>query len=87
LRKHVRIAGPQLENADYLVSIGAQPEFVSPLDRGLQMATSGMVNWLVRDYHMEPWAAHVLIGFQGEYRVVTVAGTMALLVPKKALQH
>jgi acetamidase/formamidase len=87
LQKQVRIAGPRLENADYLVSIGAQPEFVSPLDRGLQIATSDMVNWLVGDYHLEPWAAHVLVGFQGEYRVVTVAGTIALLVPKKALQH
>ena len=87
LRKQVKIAGPHLESAEYLVSIGAQPEFVSPLDRGLQMATSDMVNWLVQDYHLETWAAHVLVGFQGEYRVVTVAGTMALLIPKKALQQ
>jgi acetamidase/formamidase len=87
LKKQAKIAGPRLESADYLVSIGAQPEFVSPLDRALQLATSDMVNWLAQDYHLEAWAAHVLVGFQGEYRVVTVAGTMALMVPKKALRH
>ena len=27
---------------------------------------------------MEPWAAHLLIGYQGRYDVVTVAGSMAL---------
>ncbi len=87
LRKQAKLAGPRLENADYLVSIGAQPEFASSLNRGLQMATSDMVDWLVRDYQLETWAAHMLVGFQGEYRVVTVAGTMALLMPRKAIQR
>lgn len=87
LRKGMKVTGPRLENSDYLVSIGSQPEFSSSLNRGLQMATSDMVDWLVDQYHLEPWAAHMLIGFQGEYRVVTVAGTMALLIPKKALAN
>jgi len=87
LRKQVKLAGPRLENAEYLVSIGAQPEFSSSLDRGLQMATTDMVNWLVNEYRLEPWAAHMLIGFQGEYRVITVAGSMALLIPRKALAN
>ena len=41
--------------------------------------------WLVSDYKMEPWAAHLLIGYQGTYDVVTVAGTMALKIPKSVL--
>ena len=34
------------------------------------------IDWLVRDYKMEPWAAHMLIGYQGQYDVVTVAGSI-----------
>ena len=49
------------------------------------MATSDMVNWLTSEYKLEPWAAHLLIGYQGEYDVVTVAGSMALKIPKKHL--
>jgi hypothetical protein len=44
-----------------------------------------MVNWLVKDYGVEPWAAHLLIGYQGKYDVVTVAGSMALKIPRKCL--
>ena len=51
----------------------------------LRVATSEMVDWLTRDYKMEPWAAHLLIGYQGQYDVVTVAGSMALRIPKSAL--
>jgi len=47
------------------------------------MATTDMVRWLVTDYKLEPWAAHQLIGAVGKYDVVTVAGSMALKVPKK----
>ena len=85
IRKQMNLRGPRVENADYLISVGAQPEFVSSLNRGLQMATTDMVAWLTREYHLEPWAAHVLIAMQGKYDVVTVAGSMALKVPKAYL--
>ena len=74
-----------VRSADQIVSIGSQPEFASSLDRALQLATSDMVNWLVKDYGVEPWAAHLLIGYQGKYDVVTVAGSMAIKIPKKHL--
>ena len=64
-------------------SVGSQPEFQSSLDRAVQLATTDMVRWLVSDYEMEPWAAHVLIGFIGKYDVVTVQGTVALKIPKR----
>jgi hypothetical protein len=51
----------------------------------LQVATVDMVRWLTTDYHLEPWAAHLLVAFQGKYEVVTVAGTMSLKIPKAAL--
>ncbi len=85
VRKKMESSGPRLENADYIISIGAQPEFVSSLDRALQMATTDMVAWLTKEYKVEPWAAHLLIAMQGQYDVVTVAGTMGLRVPKKYL--
>ena len=56
-----------------------------PRRHALQVATTDMVRWLTADYSLEPWAAHQLIGAVGKYDVVTVAGTMALKVPKKYL--
>lgn len=87
VRKNAQVTGPRLETADYLISVGSQPEFVSSLDRALQLATTDMVRWLVADYQLEPWAAHQLIGAVGKYDVVTVAGSMALKIPKKYLNH
>ena len=63
----------------------APAEFVSALNHTLQIATSDMVNWLVKDYGMEPWAAHLLIGYQGKYDVITVAGSVGLRIPRKLL--
>lgn len=85
LRKGAKLTGPRVETAAEIISIGSQPEFASALDNGLKMATSDMADWLARDYGMEPWAAHLLIGYQGRYDVVTVAGSMALCLPKDRL--
>ena len=85
VRKRAAPAGPRVELADELISIGSQPEFASALDNGLKMATSDMVAWLTGEYGLEPWAAHLLIGYQGKYDVATVAGSMALRVPRNAL--
>ena len=85
LKKGAAPAGPRVETTDELISIGSQPEFASALDNGLKMATSDMVKWLTKDYGLEPWSAHLFIGYQGKYDVVTVAGSMALRVPKSAL--
>ena len=78
LRKKAGVGLPRLETAEWIVSIGSQPEFASPLDRALQMATSDMVGWLARDFGMEPWAAHLLVGMKGQYDVVTVGGSVGL---------
>lgn len=85
LRKGAGLANPRLETADSIVSIGSQPEFASPLDRALQLATSDMADWLSKDYGMEPWAAHLLIGMEGRYDVITVAGSVGLRLPRAAL--
>jgi acetamidase/formamidase len=83
--KNAKLDGPRIDNAESIISIGAQPEFVSSLDRGLAMATTDMVRWLSTEYKLEPWAAHLLVAFQGQYDVVTVSGSMALRIPKKYL--
>jgi acetamidase/formamidase len=85
LLKKAKLTGPRVETAEYLISVGAQPEFQSSLDRALQLATTDMVQWLAEDFQMEPWAAHTLVGAVGQYDVVTVQGTMALRVPKRYL--
>jgi len=85
VRKKMMLTGPRVETASHIISIGSQPEFSSSLDRGLQMATSDMANWLTTEYKLEPFAAHLLIGYQGQYDVVTVAGSMALKIPKNRL--
>lgn len=85
VRKRAGLSNPRLENAEYIISIGSQPEFASPLDRALQIATSDMANWLAGEYKMEPWAAHLLIGYQGKYDVITVAGSVGLRIARKFL--
>jgi acetamidase/formamidase len=85
VKKKANLTGPRLETDELIVSIGSQPEFASALDNGLKMATSDMVEWLTKDYGLEPWAAHLLIGYQGRYDVVTVAGSVALRLPKNRL--
>ena len=85
VRKKANLTGPRAETSEHIISIGSQPEFVSASNRGLQLATSDMASWLASDYKLEPWAAHLLIGYQGRYDIVTVAGTVALKIPKKVL--
>ena len=85
LRKKSNLTGPRAETEDHIISIGSQAEFINSLDRALQMATSDMAAWLSKEYKLEPWAAHLLIGYQGRYDVITIAGSMALKIPKKLL--
>ena len=86
LKKAALVTVPRVETADSIISVGAQAEFVSALNQGLQIATTDMVKWLINDYQLEPFAAHQLIGAVGKYDIVTVAGTVALRVPKKYLE-
>ncbi len=87
VKKHPRYSVhlPRIETRDHMITIGSQPEFVSSLDRGLQMATTEMVNWLTQQWGAEPWEAHMMIGLNSKYEVVTVAGTVALRVPKSII--
>tara|TARA_B100001013_G_C24504798_1_gene400633 strand:- start:219 stop:725 length:507 start_codon:yes stop_codon:yes gene_type:complete len=86
LTKKSELECPRVETAEHIISVGSQAEFVSSMNIGLQMATSDMLSWLNSSYGIEPWAAHMLVGMVGEYDVVTVAGSMALKIPKRYLE-
>jgi acetamidase/formamidase len=85
LKKKAGLTGPRVETEREIISIGSQPEFASALDNALKAATTDMVQWLTAEYGMEPWAAHLLIGYQGKYDVITVAGSMGLRIAKDRL--
>jgi amidase len=85
LRKKAHVSEPRIENDEFLITIGSQPEFSSSLDRAVQMATSDMVHWLVSEYGLEPPAAHLLIGMQARYEIITIAGSAALKIPRRYL--
>jgi amidase len=85
LQKSARVTGPRVITRDYIISVGSQAEFISNIDRAVQLATSDMVRWLIDEYKLEPWAAHMLIGAKGEYEIVTVMGSAALKIAKRWL--
>jgi amidase len=85
LVKGARLSGPRVVTRDYIISVGSQAEFISTLDRAIQLATSDMVRWLTEEYTMEPWAAHMVISAKAEYEVVTVMGSAAIKIPKRWL--
>jgi amidase len=85
VRKKSPLAGPRVETSEHIISVGSQPEFASSTNRGLQLASSDIVNWLTTEFKMEPWDAHLLIGYQGRYDIVTVAGSVGLKIPRKQL--
>jgi amidase len=85
LVKQAHLTGPRLETPEYLISVGAQPEFSSDLNLGLQVATTDMVRWLNKEYKLESWVAQVLVAFQSKYDIVTVAGSVGLKIPKSCL--
>jgi acetamidase/formamidase len=75
---------PLAENADYLISIGIG----GSLDQALQMATSGIMRWLDRDYKLSATESAIVLGFAIEYDVVDLVGTqvsIAAKLPKTAL--
>ncbi|MEO7158004.1 MAG: acetamidase/formamidase family protein, partial [Vicinamibacterales bacterium] len=75
---------PLAENSDYLISIGVG----GSLDQALQMATSGMMKWLDRDYKLSATESAIVLGFAIKYDIVDLVGTqvsIAAKLPKVAL--
>jgi amidase len=75
---------PLFENSEYLISVGIG----GSLDQALQMATSGIMRWLERDYKLGASEAAVVMGFAMRYDVADLVGTqvsIAAKLPKSAL--
>ena len=75
---------PLAENAEHLISIG----IAGGLDQALQMATSGMLRWLERDYNLTGSEAAIVVGFAMRFDVVDLVGaqvSIAAKLPKTAL--
>ena len=83
LKKKADLTTLRVENEEYLISIGNKSG--DTLNQALKIATTDMVRWLENEYELEPWAAHQLIGFQGEYDVAAIAGTIGCKIPRAAL--
>lgn len=78
------VGHPLFENAAYLISVGIG----GSLDQALQMATSGIMRWLERDYKLGASEASVVMGFAIRYDVADLVGTqvsIAAKLPKSAL--
>ena len=78
------VGHPLAENAEYLISVGIG----GSLDQAVQMATSGMMRWLERDYKLAASEAAVVVGFAMKYDVVDLVGTqvsIAAKLPRSAL--
>ena len=69
---------PIAENADHLISIGIG----GSLDQAMQMATSGIMRWLERDYKLSASESAIVVGFAIEYDVVDLVGTQVSVAAK-----
>ena len=72
------------ENAEFIFTVGN----ARPLDQALQIATTEMHEWLMRDYALDARAASLLMGMCVRYDVGNVfdpAYTMVCKIPKRFL--
>lgn len=79
------LSTPRVETDTHLITLGQS----GSLDRALQSATSGMIQWLAQDFGLDVEASSLILGTAAEYRVSTLAGRnagMALKLPKKLLE-
>ena len=80
LRKQYRLEGPRAETAGFLISIGGKPD--AKLNDTIDIATRDTLRWLVSEHGLTPAEAHLLIGMQARYDVLTLGGSMAIRIPK-----
>src|SRR6185295_18835752 len=71
VRKGKRLRIPRLENSEYIISIGAQPEFSSNTDVALRAANTDMLEWLTTQYKLSAPEAHLLMGAAVKHQIVT----------------
>jgi acetamidase/formamidase len=70
--------GPRFENDEYLMSSGIG----NSLGEALQLATTQLVNWLQRDYKLEPNEAAIVLGAAMRYDIAEVVDPLVHIVAK-----
>jgi len=70
--------GPRFENDEYLMSSGIG----NSLSEALQLATTQLVNWLQRDYKLEPNEAAIVLGTVMRYDIAEVVDPLVHVVAK-----
>jgi acetamidase/formamidase len=70
--------GPRAENDDFLMSLG----IANSLPEAVQSATTGLANWLQRDYKLEPNEAAIVLGTAMQYNVAELVDPLVHVVAK-----
>jgi amidase len=78
LIKGVSTAGPRAENDEYLMALG----IANSLPEAVQFATTGLANWLQRDWKLEPNEAAVVLGTAVQYNIAELVDPLVHVVAK-----
>ena len=78
LIKGEAMGGPRAENDEYLMSLGIG----NSLDDALRSATTRLVNWLQKDYKLEPNEAAIVLGTAMQYNIAEVVDPLVHIVAK-----
>ncbi len=85
VHKNKALTNPRLVSADYIMSIGSQPEFHSSTDFALRAANADMLRWLTTDYKLTGPEANLLFGSVVQHKIATYFGTVVTLIPRRYL--
>ncbi|MSV32700.1 MAG: acetamidase [Bryobacterales bacterium] len=84
LRKRARLTSPRAETPEFLISIGSKPD--ANLNQTLEIALRDMLRWLIEEKSMKPAEAHLLIGAAASLDLVTLGGSTAVRIPRRAAE-
>jgi acetamidase/formamidase len=84
LRKKARLTSPRAETPEFLISIGSKPD--ANLNQTLEIALRDMIRWLIEEKGMKPAEAHLLIGVSASLDLVTLGGSTAVRIPRRAAE-
>lgn len=70
--------GPRVESDEYLMSLG----IANSLPEAVQIATTGLANWLEHDYKLEPNEAAIVLGTAMQYNIAELVDPLVHVVAK-----
>jgi amidase len=71
-------SGPRAENDEYLMALG----IANSLPDAVQLATTGLANWLQRDWKLEPNEAAIVLGTAVQYNIAELVDPLVHVVAK-----